>query len=150
MHSNHAEIKRTVLGRRKLLRYIRKQNSNKNILKKIKLPQIEDFNQNVKEYNSSNDLILSYLGYVFNNYTIYETFNNAICYDWYEDYLEYHKEMNNNILTYKVYKRDAYLDKLSSILHRLSITDYNLINIKKHNIADIETNLLSCFGYRYV
>lgn len=150
MQNNYAEIKRTVVGRRKLLRYIRKQNSNKNILKKINLPQIEDFNQNVKEYKSSEDLILSYLGYVFNNYTIYETFNNAICYDWYNDYLEYYKELNNSIMTYKVYKRDEYFDRLSGILHRLSMTDYNLIDIKKQNIVDIKTNLLSCFGYRYI
>ncbi len=141
---------RSVIGRRKLLKYIKNQPNDTNILKNPVLPEINNFNLEVENYKNSNDLYINYLGYAFPNRYFYEVFNNAICNDWYSDYLDYVETYTTSVSEFSYLYIDNYVHSLSGVLKRLSEIETNSIDIRKHKLDSLKENFLDCFGYRYV
>ncbi len=141
---------RSVIGRRKLLKYIKNQPNNKTILKSPTIPEINNFNLEVDQYKNDNSLYINFLGYAFPNKHFYEIFNNAICNDWYDDYLEYVDTYTTSVSEFSYMYIDNYVHSLSGPLKRLSEIEKNNLNIRKNNLDSLKENFLDCFGYRYI
>ena len=143
-------LKRTAIGSN-LLSTFTLNSKSKNILSSPKLDKVfMDFNTIVPDFKLKNNLFLSVTGHVFANAELYETFNNALCNDWYFPLNKYAVNKLSGRHQYRESYADNYIERVGSILERFTETELDDLHVGNNNLTDILSQYSSSFGYRYI
>mgnify|MGYP000980838879 CR=1 FL=1 len=103
-----------------------------------------------EDFKLKNNLFLSVTGHVFANAELYETFNNALCNDWYIPLNKYAVNKLSGRHQYRESYADNYIERVGSILERFTETELDDLHVENNNLTDILSQYSSSFGYRYI
>ena len=105
--------------------------SNNNILN---LNHVSTLNEDI-DFDEEDNLYINYLGYEFNNKTLYEVFNQCLCDDWSQDYNKY-----VNLI------KSFGFEKSKTFLHDVETHPRKKYSYEGHNL----TNLLTGLRYNFL